>query len=122
MVVATAVGQPEGFRTPSQGLKFVRCSYFVRVELSFSISSKMALSTQELDERKPWIEKTVKIMLGFSEPTGVTIAPSQCRRHTFKFHDKGKFEKIAQQLWTKAQLEKLQAEISQVAGKTGIHT
>ncbi|KAK2119942.1 U4/U6 small nuclear ribonucleoprotein Prp3 [Saguinus oedipus] len=52
----------------------------------------------------------------------VSIAPSQCQRCTFKFHDKGKFEKIAQRLWTKAQLEKLQAEISQAAQKTGIHT
>ncbi|KAM5222177.1 LOW QUALITY PROTEIN: U4/U6 small nuclear ribonucleoprotein Prp3-like [Ctenodactylus gundi] len=50
----------------------------------------------------------------------VSIAPSQCQRRTFKFHDKGKFEKIAQ-LWTKAQLEKLQADISQAAQKTGIH-
>ncbi|EPQ03848.1 U4/U6 small nuclear ribonucleoprotein Prp3 [Myotis brandtii] len=52
----------------------------------------------------------------------VSIAPSQRQRRTFKFHDEGKFEKIAQQLRTKAQLEKLQAEISQAARKTGIHT
>ncbi|KAL0591026.1 U4/U6 small nuclear ribonucleoprotein Prp3 [Plecturocebus cupreus] len=52
----------------------------------------------------------------------VSIAPSQRQRRTFKFHDKGKFEKIAQRLRTKAQLEKLQAEISQAARKTGIHT
>ncbi|KAM8786563.1 U4/U6 small nuclear ribonucleoprotein Prp3 isoform 2-T2 [Rhynchonycteris naso] len=52
----------------------------------------------------------------------VSIASSQRQRRTFKFHDKGKFEKIAQRLRTKAQLEKLQAEISQAARKTGIHT
>ncbi|KAM9061117.1 U4/U6 small nuclear ribonucleoprotein Prp3-like [Sarcophilus harrisii] len=52
----------------------------------------------------------------------VSIAPSQRRRRSFKFHDKGTFEKLAQRLRTKAQLEKLQAEISQAAQKTGIHT
>ncbi|KAJ7307195.1 hypothetical protein JRQ81_009184 [Phrynocephalus forsythii] len=52
----------------------------------------------------------------------VSIAPAQRPKRSFKFHDKGKFEKIAQRLRTKAQLEKLQAEISQAAKKTGIHT
>ncbi|XP_069074664.1 U4/U6 small nuclear ribonucleoprotein Prp3 isoform X2 [Pleurodeles waltl] len=52
----------------------------------------------------------------------VTIASAQRQKRTFKFHDKGKFEKIAQRLRTKTQLEKLQAEISQAAKRTGIHT
>ncbi|XP_073495661.1 U4/U6 small nuclear ribonucleoprotein Prp3 [Phyllobates terribilis] len=52
----------------------------------------------------------------------VSIAPAQRTKRSFKFHDKGKFEKIAQRLRTKAQLEKLQAEISQAAKKTGIQT
>ncbi|TRZ16730.1 hypothetical protein HGM15179_010379 [Zosterops borbonicus] len=52
----------------------------------------------------------------------VSITPAQRRKRTFKFHEKGKFEKIAQRLRTKARLEKLQAEISQAARKTGIHT
>ncbi|XP_025048802.1 U4/U6 small nuclear ribonucleoprotein Prp3 isoform X2 [Alligator sinensis] len=52
----------------------------------------------------------------------VSIAPAQRQKRLFKFHEKGKFEKIAQRLRTKAQLEKLQAEISQAARKTGIHT
>ncbi|NXM76648.1 PRPF3 protein, partial [Serilophus lunatus] len=52
----------------------------------------------------------------------VSITPAQRQKRTFKFHEKGKFEKIAQRLRTKAQLEKLQAEISQAARKTGIHT
>lgn len=37
-------------------------------------SAAMALSKRELDELKPWIEKTVKRVLGFSEPTVVTAA------------------------------------------------
>ncbi|XP_043935848.1 U4/U6 small nuclear ribonucleoprotein Prp3 [Protopterus annectens] len=41
-------------------------------------------------------------------------------KRTFKFHERGKFEKVAQRLRTKAQLEKLQAEIAQAAKKTGI--
>ncbi|KQK85016.1 U4/U6 small nuclear ribonucleoprotein Prp3 [Amazona aestiva] len=52
----------------------------------------------------------------------VSITPAQRQKRSFKFHEKGKFEKIAQRLRTKAQLEKLQAEISQAARKTGIHT
>ncbi|KAM6434296.1 U4/U6 small nuclear ribonucleoprotein Prp3 isoform 3-T3 [Liasis olivaceus] len=52
----------------------------------------------------------------------VSVTPAQRPKRTFRFHDKGKFEKIAQRLRTKAQLEKLQAEISQAAKKTGIHT
>ncbi|MGH0190299.1 UNVERIFIED_CONTAM: hypothetical protein FKN15_020509 [Acipenser sinensis] len=34
----------------------------------------MSLSKRELDELKPWVEKTVKRVLGFSEPTVVTAA------------------------------------------------
>ncbi|NXK62515.1 PRPF3 protein, partial [Sylvietta virens] len=52
----------------------------------------------------------------------VFITPAQRQKRTFKFHEKGKFEKIAQRLRTKAQLEKLKAGISQTARKTGIHT
>ncbi|XP_038546516.1 LOW QUALITY PROTEIN: U4/U6 small nuclear ribonucleoprotein Prp3 isoform X1 [Canis lupus familiaris] len=49
----------------------------------------------------------------------VSIAPSQRQRRTFKFHDKGKFEKIAQRLRTKAQLEKLAGhlDLKQAASK-----
>ncbi|RMC14953.1 hypothetical protein DUI87_07132 [Hirundo rustica rustica] len=32
----------------------------------------MSLSKRELDELKPWIEKTVKCVLGFLEPAVVT--------------------------------------------------
>ncbi|GIY21327.1 hypothetical protein CEXT_542202 [Caerostris extrusa] len=41
-------------------------------------------------------------------------------RKGFKFHEKGKFESLAQRLRTKSQLEKLQEEIAQAAKKTGI--
>lgn len=34
----------------------------------------MSLSKKELDELKPWIEKLVKCILGFLEPTVVTMA------------------------------------------------
>ncbi|XP_034553366.1 U4/U6 small nuclear ribonucleoprotein Prp3 isoform X2 [Notolabrus celidotus] len=50
----------------------------------------------------------------------VTITPAQRPRRGFKFHDQGRFEKIAQRIRTKAQLEKLQNEIAQAAKKTGI--
>ncbi|XP_029307912.1 U4/U6 small nuclear ribonucleoprotein Prp3 [Cottoperca gobio] len=50
----------------------------------------------------------------------VTITPAQRPRRGFKFHDQGRFEKIAQRIRTKAQLERLQCEIAQAAKKTGI--
>ncbi|KAL7393010.1 hypothetical protein ABVT39_005340 [Epinephelus coioides] len=50
----------------------------------------------------------------------VFITPAQRPRRAFKFHDQGRFEKIAQRIRTKAQLERLQNEIAQAAKKTGI--
>ncbi|XP_038567277.1 U4/U6 small nuclear ribonucleoprotein Prp3 isoform X1 [Micropterus salmoides] len=50
----------------------------------------------------------------------VPITPAQRPRRSFKFHDQGRFEKIAQRIRTKAQLERLQSEIAQAAKKTGI--
>ncbi|GAB6031986.1 hypothetical protein CHUAL_010364 [Chamberlinius hualienensis] len=52
--------------------------------------------------------------------TRVSTKGALRNKRTFKFHDKGKFELIAQRLRTKAQLEKLQQEIAQAAKKTGI--
>ncbi|XP_077384116.1 U4/U6 small nuclear ribonucleoprotein Prp3 isoform X1 [Festucalex cinctus] len=51
----------------------------------------------------------------------VTVIAPQRTRKSFKFHEQGRFEKIAQRIRTKAQLERLQNEISQAAKKTGIH-
>uniref|UniRef100_A0AAY4AFL9 U4/U6 small nuclear ribonucleoprotein Prp3 n=1 Tax=Denticeps clupeoides TaxID=299321 RepID=A0AAY4AFL9_9TELE len=50
----------------------------------------------------------------------VFITPSQRAKKGFRFHERGRFEKIAQRIRTKSQLEKLQAEIAQAAKKTGI--
>lgn len=50
----------------------------------------------------------------------VPALPAQRARRGFKFNEKGRFEKIAQRIRTKAQLEKLQTEIAQAAKKTGI--
>ncbi|XP_033958539.1 U4/U6 small nuclear ribonucleoprotein Prp3 isoform X1 [Pseudochaenichthys georgianus] len=50
----------------------------------------------------------------------VNITPAIRARRGFKFHDQGRFEKIAQRIRTKAQLERLQNEIAQAAKKTGI--
>ncbi|XP_014901147.1 U4/U6 small nuclear ribonucleoprotein Prp3 isoform X2 [Poecilia latipinna] len=50
----------------------------------------------------------------------VLITPAQRTRRGFKFHEPGRFEKIAQRVRTKAQLERLQNEIAQAAKKTGI--
>ncbi|XP_026173618.1 U4/U6 small nuclear ribonucleoprotein Prp3 isoform X1 [Mastacembelus armatus] len=50
----------------------------------------------------------------------VSITAAQRPRRSFKFHEPGRFEKIAQRIRTKAQLERLQNEIAQAAKKTGI--
>ncbi|XP_054750918.1 U4/U6 small nuclear ribonucleoprotein Prp3-like [Lytechinus pictus] len=50
----------------------------------------------------------------------VAPAVGRASRKTFKFHEKGKFEQVAQRIRAKSQLEKLQNEISQAAKKTGI--
>ncbi|XP_051576909.1 U4/U6 small nuclear ribonucleoprotein Prp3-like [Myxocyprinus asiaticus] len=50
----------------------------------------------------------------------VLLAPAQRAKKGFRFHEQGRFEKIAQRIRTKSQLEKLQMEIAQAAKKTGI--
>uniref|UniRef100_A0AAR2KB29 U4/U6 small nuclear ribonucleoprotein Prp3 n=1 Tax=Pygocentrus nattereri TaxID=42514 RepID=A0AAR2KB29_PYGNA len=50
----------------------------------------------------------------------MSVAPPQRPRKGFKFHERGRFEKIAQRIRTKTQLERLQMEIAQAAKKTGI--
>ncbi|XP_025416653.1 U4/U6 small nuclear ribonucleoprotein Prp3 [Sipha flava] len=50
----------------------------------------------------------------------LTIKSNIRTKRTLKFHEPGKFQQIADRLRMKAQLEKLQNEISQIARKTGI--
>ncbi|XP_053387114.1 U4/U6 small nuclear ribonucleoprotein Prp3-like isoform X2 [Mercenaria mercenaria] len=50
----------------------------------------------------------------------VTLLGAQRQKRGFRFHEKGKFEQLAQRLRTKAQLDRLQSEISHAAKKTGI--
>ncbi|XP_028280390.1 U4/U6 small nuclear ribonucleoprotein Prp3 [Parambassis ranga] len=50
----------------------------------------------------------------------VFITTAQRTRRSFRFHERGRFEKIAQRIRTKSQLERLQNEIAQAAKKTGI--
>ncbi|KAM7298169.1 U4/U6 small nuclear ribonucleoprotein Prp3 isoform X2 [Ixodes scapularis] len=50
----------------------------------------------------------------------VSAKSAQRSKKLFKFHEKGKYEQLAQRLRTKAKLEKLQQEIAQAAKKTGI--
>ncbi|XP_030856392.1 U4/U6 small nuclear ribonucleoprotein Prp3-like [Strongylocentrotus purpuratus] len=55
----------------------------------------------------------------FFDPRVVPVV-GRGNRKSFKFHDQGKFEQVAQRIRAKSQLEKLQNEISQAAKKTGI--
>lgn len=50
----------------------------------------------------------------------IAIKPSVRTKRALRFHEPGKFQQMAEKLRMKAQLEKLQNEISQIARKTGI--
>lgn len=50
----------------------------------------------------------------------VGIKAAQRSKRGFKFHEKGKFQQIAQRIRAKTQLDKLQKEIAAAAKKTGI--
>lgn len=50
----------------------------------------------------------------------IGVKPSQRNKRALKFHEPGKFQQLADRIRMKAQLEKLQNEISQIARKTGI--
>ncbi|KAK0163611.1 hypothetical protein PV327_007277 [Microctonus hyperodae] len=54
----------------------------------------------------------------FDDRIGVKVATRSKR--ALKFHEPGKFQQLADRIRMKAQLEKLQNEISQIARKTGI--
>ncbi|XP_049883154.1 U4/U6 small nuclear ribonucleoprotein Prp3 [Pectinophora gossypiella] len=50
----------------------------------------------------------------------LAVKPAARTRRALRFHEPGKFRQLAERLRMKAQLEKLQNEISQIARKTGI--
>ena len=51
--------------------------------------------------------------------TSAPLAPQRGKK-MFKFHEPGKFQRLAQTMRAKAQLERLQGEIASTARKTGI--
>ncbi|XP_052872321.1 U4/U6 small nuclear ribonucleoprotein Prp3 isoform X2 [Anopheles cruzii] len=50
----------------------------------------------------------------------ITLKPAVRNKRALRFHEPGKFQQLAERMRMKAQLEKLQNEISQIARKTGI--
>ncbi|KAG5864849.1 U4/U6 small nuclear ribonucleoprotein Prp3, partial [Gonioctena quinquepunctata] len=50
----------------------------------------------------------------------IGVKPAMRTKRALRFHEPGKFQQLAERLRMKAQLEKLQNEISQIAKKTGI--
>lgn len=50
----------------------------------------------------------------------IGMKPAIRTKRALRFHEPGKFQQLAERLRMKAQLEKLQNEISQIAKKTGI--
>lgn len=52
----------------------------------------------------------------------VNIKSALRTKRSFHFHEQGKFQQVASQMRMKAQLDKLQNEISQIARKTGINS
>lgn len=67
-------------------------------------------------EKKPEVEEEgVKFF-----DDRITVKPAVRNKRALRFHEPGKFQQMAERLRMKAQLEKLQNEISQIARKTGI--
>uniref|UniRef100_A0A1B6G9V8 U4/U6 small nuclear ribonucleoprotein Prp3 n=1 Tax=Cuerna arida TaxID=1464854 RepID=A0A1B6G9V8_9HEMI len=66
-------------------------------------------------------EKTVEDISesSFFDPR-ISAKPSIRNKRALRFHEPGKFQQLADRMRMKAQLEKLQSEISQIARKTGI--
>ncbi|XP_061393822.1 U4/U6 small nuclear ribonucleoprotein Prp3 [Musca vetustissima] len=50
----------------------------------------------------------------------ITLKPGSRNKRALRFHEPGKFQQMAERMRMKAQLERLQNEISQIARKTGI--
>ncbi|XP_075160577.1 pre-mRNA processing factor 3 [Haematobia irritans] len=50
----------------------------------------------------------------------ITLKPGTRNKRALRFHEPGKFQQMAERMRMKAQLERLQNEISQIARKTGI--
>lgn len=50
----------------------------------------------------------------------ITLKPGNRNKRALRFHEPGKFQQMAERMRMKAQLERLQNEISQIARKTGI--
>lgn len=50
----------------------------------------------------------------------IAVKPAVRTKRSLRFHEPGKFQQMAEKMRMKAQLEKLQNEISQIARKTGI--
>uniref|UniRef100_A0A224XG85 Putative u4/u6 small nuclear ribonucleoprotein n=1 Tax=Panstrongylus lignarius TaxID=156445 RepID=A0A224XG85_9HEMI len=50
----------------------------------------------------------------------ISVKPNVRNRKSLKFHEPGKFQQMADRMRMKAQLQKLQGEISQIAKRTGI--
>lgn len=66
-------------------------------------------------EKKPEVEE----VLDFFDDR-ITVKPAVRNKRALRFHEPGKFQQMGERLRMKAQLEKLQNEISQIARKTGI--
>ena len=52
----------------------------------------------------------------------VNVKAAVRTKRSFHFHEQGKFQQVASRMRMKAQLDKLQSEISQIARKTGINS
>ncbi|XP_061384978.1 U4/U6 small nuclear ribonucleoprotein Prp3 isoform X2 [Danaus plexippus] len=80
----------------------------IRAKRREEFRAQLSGQTTEAVNEAPWQDERLA-----SKP------PARTRR-ALRFHEPGKFTQLAERLRMKAQLEKLQTEISQIARKTGI--
>ncbi|XP_037813675.1 U4/U6 small nuclear ribonucleoprotein Prp3 isoform X1 [Lucilia sericata] len=71
--------------------------------------------SQTYSEKSSSQEDTVKFF-----DDRIAIKPGNRNKRALRFHEPGKFQQMAERMRMKAQLERLQNEISQIARKTGI--
>ncbi|XP_050359436.1 U4/U6 small nuclear ribonucleoprotein Prp3 [Nymphalis io] len=80
----------------------------IRAKRREEFRAQLSAHAADADDAAPWRDARL-----------AARAPARARR-ALRFHEPGKFTQLAERLRMKAQLEKLQNEISQIARKTGI--
>jgi len=84
-----------------------------------TLKANIRAKKREVFNKSSTIDKNNQEISSFFDER-IAIKPNVRTKRNLRFHEPGKFQQMAEKLRMKAQLEKLQNEISQIARKTGI--